>query len=91
MAIYIVSYDLKQPGQVYEPVWEYFKKFNRCKPLESLYLIETSKSAGQVRDDIHALIDRNDKLLVIQVTHSADWAGAKFGCGNWLNDPARQW
>lgn len=89
MSILLVTYDLKAPGRNYQPVHDYFKQFNRCKDLESVYLIETSKTATNVRDEMTPLVDANDKVFVVKITRS--WASRNFGCGNWLNDPARKW
>jgi hypothetical protein len=43
------------------------------KPLQTVYLVRTSKTAGQIRDDLLSRVDTNDKVLVVQVT-TADWA-----------------
>ena len=89
MSILLVTYDLKAPGRNYQPVWDYFKQFDRCKGLESVYLIETEKTPAMVRDEIAKIIDSNDVLFVVKLTRS--WASRHFGCGNWLNEPARKW
>jgi hypothetical protein len=89
MAIILVSYDLKQPGRDYEPVWDYLKKFNHCKGLESVWLLDTGVSPATIRDKLRQLIDSNDVVLAIRVAR--DWATSRFSCGEWLNDPARNW
>ncbi|WP_298809687.1 hypothetical protein [uncultured Sphingomonas sp.] len=89
MSILLVTYDLKAPGRNYQPVWDYFKQYNRCKDLESVYLIETDKLPATVRDELGKLIDANDKIFIVKLARS--WAARRFGCGDWLNEPARKW
>jgi hypothetical protein len=44
-----------------------------CPLLESLWLVCTTKTAGQVRDDLMRLVDRNDEVATFDVTGDA-WA-----------------
>lgn len=89
MAILLVTYDLKAPGRNYQPLYDYFKQFNRCKDLESVWLIETTKNTETVRNELGALIDANDVTFVAKL--GQDWAACNYQCGAWLNDPARKW
>ena len=69
----LISYDLMRPGQNYDDLIDYLKSYKHVKPLLSLWLIATNKSAETVRDEIvnGQLIDRNDKLVVINTTGDA--------------------
>jgi hypothetical protein len=76
MKTYLISYDLGVP----ETSADYQKVINRIKnysswatPLKSQWLVNSTKTAKQVRDDITPLVDSNDEILVIDVT-GADWA-----------------
>lgn len=89
MTILLVTYDLKQPGRNYAPVHEYLKKFTYCKDLESVWLLDTTLTAAQVRDGLTPLIHETDKTLVVPVGRA--WASYNFSCGAWLNDPVRRW
>ncbi len=89
MAILLVSYDLKQPGRNYKPLYDYFEQFNRCHGLESEWLVETTKTTAQVRDDLMRLVDSNDILFVNRLAH--DWGAYNYPCATWLNDPRRAW
>lgn len=89
MAILLATYDLKQPGRNYQPLYDYFKQYNRCKGLESVWLIETNKTCEHVRDELIKLIDTNDVIYVARLSQS--WNSYNYPCGNWLNDPARTW
>lgn len=69
MAIYLISYDLIGPNRDYEAVKKHVIETygTRAKPLESVWLVKTDESAGEVRDALKAHVDANDQLLVVQV------------------------
>jgi vacuolar-type H+-ATPase subunit F/Vma7 len=76
MGTLLVSYDLGVPEDSadYKKLHNYLKEYQMwAKPLYSQYFIVTSKTAGTVRDEIQQLIDKNDKVLVINVTGKG-WA-----------------
>ncbi|TMV94200.1 hypothetical protein FGG78_03960 [Thioclava sp. BHET1] len=87
MAIVLVTYDLKQPGRNYQPVYDYLKGFTYCKDLESVWLLDTQQSTSQIRDALKQRIDANDKVFVTKLAR--DWASFNFGCAEWLNKPER--
>lgn len=89
MAIILVTYDLKKPGQNYQPVYDYLKKFTWCKYLESVWLLDTKTNTSAIRDALQKLIDANDKVFVVKITR--DWAAFNYGCGDWLNNSDRDW
>jgi hypothetical protein len=69
-----INYDLVAPGRNYQPVYDYIKSFGVwAHPLQSMWLIRTSRSAKQIRDELKRLVDRNDEVLVFNVTGDA-WA-----------------
>jgi hypothetical protein len=68
MSTYLISYDLSAPGRNYQPVYDYMQNFSdRMKPLQTVYLVHTSESAGTIRDELKGLVDSNDKVLVVEV------------------------
>lgn len=89
MAIILVTYDLKTPGQDYKPVHDYLKTFSWCKGLESVWLLDTNVPTKTIRVTLQGLVDGNDKLFVTRL--SQDWSSYNYFCGDWLNDPARNW
>lgn len=89
MAILLVTYDLKAPGRNYQPVYDYLKGFNYCKGMESVWLLDTQQAPATVRDKLKTIIDGNDKVFVVRLQRS--WASLHYGCGDWLNDPQRNW
>jgi hypothetical protein len=74
-----VNYDLKQPGRNYAAVEKYIKSHDSwAHALESLWLIRTNKGVAQVRDEMREHVDRNDRVLVFNVTGDAwgsNWTG----------------
>lgn len=79
----LISYDLVTPGRDYNNVFQYLKSFPKwVKPLRSLWVIKTSKSCEKVRDELVNLVDRNDRILVVDIT----------GCGAaWYNIAETNW
>ena len=86
MAIYIVSYDLRTPGRNYVPLWDRLRQYTHAKALESLWLVDTSWSAAQIRDDLKAYIDANDMLLVTKLAGETAWTVLLPGAGQFLQD-----
>ena len=69
-----INYDLVAPGRNYQPVYNYIKSHGTwARPLQSLWLIRTNKTAATVRNELNRLVDRNDKVATFDVTND-DWA-----------------
>jgi len=68
MNTYVVSYDLINQKN-YEGLIEEIKSSygTWAKPLESFWLVKTSSSASQIRDELKKVLDKDDKLIVIEV------------------------
>ena len=69
MATYLISYDLVGPNRDYAAVTEHIRSVygTRAKPLESVWLVVTDKSAGEIRDALQEHVDGNDKILVVHL------------------------
>jgi hypothetical protein len=68
MAVLLVAYDLKRPGQNYPGLLDTIKSFPWARLSESSYAIETQLSPTQVRDRVRAFLDQNDHIYVITLT-----------------------
>jgi CRISPR-associated endonuclease Cas2 len=68
MHIHIVSYDLDKPGQVYPKIINRLTALGAKRVQFSQWMLKSSLSAEQLRDDLLKYIDANDRLLVIDVT-----------------------
>lgn len=87
MATYLVSYDLV--GQKdYERLFEHLRTYGtRSRPLKSLWVIVTSKTAEEIRNGIDRYIDDDDKVLVVRTGQGAAWRHLSKETGDWL----RKW
>lgn len=71
---YIVLYDLCSPGQNYEELYKKLKSYLQWGKLtESAWAVVSSQDAASIRDSLSALIDKNDRLLVIKSGTAAAW------------------
>lgn len=88
MSTYLVSYDLRKPGKNYATLHEHLKSYaNWAKPLESLWLVQTSASAAAVRDAIRQHMDNNDRVFVVDVTKQpAAWHGLLDDVSAWIKN-----
>lgn len=73
----LVSYDLWWPetSKDYETLIKQIKSYSDYKKaLESFRFIKTIKNSADVRDELKRYVDKNDKLLVINVTWDGRWS-----------------
>ncbi len=89
MKTYLISYDLIKP----ETLTDYKRLIDTIKtatywanPLKSLWLVKTTLSTTQIRDELRKVTDPNDKLLVIEITNS--WAS--YGLSKEVTDWMKQ-
>lgn len=89
MAVILVTYDLNRPGQNYQAVHDYLKKFTYCKGMESVWLLDTQQSTEAVRDGLSRIVDSTDTLFVVRLQQT--WNSWNYTCADWLNAPGRSW
>lgn len=70
---FVVSYDLRKPGQNYEPLWKRLAEWKAVRVLESVWIIRWDSTAEKIRDDLGKYIDANDGLLVAALTGESAW------------------
>ena len=73
---YLVSYDLRDPGRDYSRLVEAIKAASTgvwCRPLESVFVIRSDRSASEIFDLLSPALDANDHLLVLESGISAHW------------------
>lgn len=88
MSVKIVSYDLGKPDRDYKDLIDYMRSFGtRAKPLESFWLLNTTKSCETIRDEAKEFLDSTDKLLVFEWSLD-DWATYRLSKDliDWLNN-----
>ena len=73
---YVISYDLVDPGQNYDRLWEALRQLGAQRLLESQWIVRrTNTTATGIRDSLRpCIIDAND-LLLVTCLDSQDWAG----------------
>ncbi len=83
--VYLISYDLRKPGRDYKNLHDAIKTCgNWAKPLESVWLIDTTQKAQQIYDRIRPHIDENDFLLVTEIGRDRQgWLSQEIW--DWLN------
>ena len=57
---------------------------------ESAYLVDSDKTAIELRDDYRTVLDANDKLYVGQVIAPAAWYGMPEEVSNWIFDKLKK-
>lgn len=91
MAMYLVSYDLRQERSFEDYVRVYDKlrtAVTFCWPLHSVWIIETTYSPKEIIDILVSTgtVDDNDGLIVCELTGVADWRRVKNKqVADWLN------
>lgn len=82
----LVTYDLIAPGRDYSRLQNFLESHSSwAKPVRSVYLIKTARSPEQFRNDVGSYIDRNDKLIVIDVTgDGAAWLNLSEDISSWI-------
>lgn len=85
MSVFIVTYDLHKQGQNYSCITNKLASYPTHWHLQgSVWIIETSQSAAQVRDALLPCLDANDKLLVARLSGQAAWYGYSDHNSRWL-------
>lgn len=89
MATILIGYDLNRPSQNYDGLHDAIKGLGSAwwHHLDSTWIVKTTKTPKQVRDQLAELVDKNDELLVIDVTaRPRAWRGFSERGGAWLKD-----
>lgn len=86
--VYLISYDLRRPGQSYTSLYDSIKKMGQwTKPLESVWLVDTNLHAQSISERLMPHIDQNDSLLVAELGRDRQgWLSRDVW--NWLNGRA---
>lgn len=83
--VYIVSYDLKEPGQRYQELIGSITSCGKWARLgQSAYLIVSGESAVSLRDRFKQFLDSNDQLYVGIVKAPAAWVGMSDNVSQWI-------
>lgn len=87
MKTYLISYDLITPGRDYADLYKKIKSYPKwAHPLESVWVLKTTKSAVEIRDDLKVELDSNDKLLVLKLEGEGAWRNLTDKLSAWLKE-----
>ena len=71
----IITYDLCSPGRNYDDLYEKIKSYGTWAHIcESTWIISTTDSCSDIRDNLKSVIDSNDRLFVAALTGGAAWS-----------------
>lgn len=84
MNCYLISYDLREPGQRYQELHQAIKAYRKWAHInESLWAVVTDRTAAEIRNDLSEILDDDDRLFVVRSGVEAAWRHAI--CSNeWL-------
>jgi hypothetical protein len=70
-----INYDLVVPRRNYPAVYGYIESTfpTRVRPLKSMWLVRTHKAEDVVLNELAAVVDADDEILVMDVTNDS-WA-----------------
>jgi hypothetical protein len=76
MSVFLITYD-KSAGDNYQPLYGAIHALANgyWHELDSTWLIISDQSAIAIANALTPHIDKNDKLLVVQITWQAAWGG----------------
>ncbi|QOF71855.1 SinR family protein [Aminobacter sp. SR38] len=88
MAVFVVTYDLRQPGRNYQPLYDRLAAWKALHCLDSVWIIKWDTNSQTIRDDLLNHMDSNDGLLVAQLSGQAAWTNLDNSTAptlkNWL-------
>ena len=85
MAAYIVAYDLKQLGQKYACISKKLEAYPKYWHMQgSVWIVETSKTAAEIKSDLAGCLDSNDNLFVGRLQGYSAWQGFSGEGDIWL-------
>lgn len=86
MPSFIVSYDLisnKDYSKLYEAIRNYG---SYAHVLESVWIIKSSSSSSNIRDNLKSYLDSDDKLFVAKLTGESAWKNLPKDVSDWIKN-----
>ncbi|MDJ0348945.1 hypothetical protein [Cryobacterium sp. PH29-G1] len=85
MATHLITYDLRAPGRDYDPVYDYIKGLGTWwHNIDSTWIVMSDLTDVQIRDGLTAVVDSDDKVLVLSLTGVGAWRGLSDTGSTWL-------
>jgi CRISPR associated protein Cas2 family len=93
MTDYTLAFDLvnEQSSHDYEPLWTELKQLGGHRTQYSLWLINVNNTAKETCDQLRNLLDKGDRVWVLELTANHYFANATGGTNDWIknNPPSR--
>ena len=70
--VYLVSYDLNQPGQDYPRIIDAIGTFDHCQVLKSQWFVASDKTYKEIFDYLIQFVDSTDQLLVTELPQNSE-------------------
>ncbi len=70
MALFLIAYDLDQPGQDYDAFYAQLREWGAERVLRSSWMLNTILTTEEIRDKLsgaNGLLDSNDRLVVVRI------------------------
>lgn len=85
MTVYLITYDLKSPGQDYSALHKAIKALGDHRhDLESVWFVDTNLSAKEIQSSIRPVMDANDTMFITKVS-SGYYGHADKALWPWLS------
>lgn len=82
--LYIISYDLNNPGQDYTRLFQVIESLGSTLHIQkSVWLLKTAQNANQIATALHEQMDNNDILFVSELN--------KGNYQGWMNTDYWEW
>ena len=83
---YIITYDLKVPGRDYASLYSAIRNSAEWQhPLESVWLVYTSKNANTLYNEIRPSMDNSDLLFIAEIDPIDRQGWMAKSCWEWMN------
>lgn len=83
--VYHISYDLNTPGKDYTALYDAIKSLGSwCHPVDSTWYVDTTLTAEAVRNQLDAVMDATDYVIVSRASASAAWRLPSPEVSDWL-------
>jgi hypothetical protein len=77
MTAFVVCYDLRAPGRNYQTLYDRLRQYPQWgKVTESTWVVVTTWTAVQIRDDLRQYVDDNDRIFVVKSAGEAAWVNS---------------
>ncbi|GEP01936.1 hypothetical protein [Methylobacterium haplocladii] len=86
MTIYLATFDMKAMSHDYAALYEHLQVIDAHQAQSSAWMIEAESTIIELSNHLLALMDKDDSLLIIEITKSTHWAATHLSeqTGEWL-------